>query len=109
KLPDDVVANFEKWVAMGAPDPRDGAVKVAKNEINIEKGRKFWSFQPLVQKAPPAVKNTAWPKGPIDHFILAGLEAKGLRPVADADARTLIRRVTFDLTGLPPAPEEVED
>src|SRR5256885_10140018 len=85
KLPDDVVANFEKWVAMGAPDPRDGVLKVVKNEINIEKGRKFWSFQPLVPKAPPAIKNTAWPKGPIDNFILAGLEAKGLRPVADAD------------------------
>ncbi len=107
KLPDEVIANFEKWIAMGAPDPRDGAGKVAKNEIDVEKGRRFWSFQPP-KKTIPAVKDVAWPRGPIDKFVLAGLEAKGLRPVADADPRALIRRIAFDLTGLPPSPEEVE-
>jgi hypothetical protein len=108
KLGDDVVADFEKWVAMGAPDPRDGPAKAAKAEIDIEKGRQFWSFQPLKKTAPPAVKNAAWPKGDIDRYLLAELEAKQLKPVADADPRTLIRRVTFDLTGLPPTPEDVE-
>ncbi len=109
KLAAELVADFEKWIAMGAPDPRDGSVKIAKNEIDIEKGRKFWSFQPPQKKTPRPVKDAAWPRSTIDRFLLAGLEAKGLRPVADADPRTLIRRVYFDLTGLPPAPTEVED
>jgi hypothetical protein len=108
KLGDDVVADFEKWVAMGAPDPRDVAAKVVKHEIDIEKGRKYWAFRPPTKPAPPAVKDATWPQGDIDRFLLAELEAKGLRPVADADPRTLVRRLYFDLTGLPPAPEEVE-
>jgi hypothetical protein len=108
KLSDEVIADFEKWVAMGAPDPRDGPAKVAKHEIDIEKGRKFWAFQPPRKATPPTVKDAAWPRGDIDRFLLAGLEAKGLKPVADADPRTLLRRVSFDLIGLPPAPEEIE-
>src|SRR5262249_9003577 len=72
------------------------------------KGRTFWSFQLPKQRTPPAVKNTSWPKSDIDRFLLAGLEAKGLAPVADAEPRTLLRRMYFDLIGLPPAPEEVE-
>jgi hypothetical protein len=107
-LPEAVVADFERWVAMGAPDPRDGAAKVTKNEIDVEKGRQFWSFRPVAKPAPPAVKDRAWPATDIDRFLLAAMEAKGIKPVGDADARTLIRRVTFDLTGLPPTPEEVE-
>src|SRR5262245_15043439 len=108
KLGGDVVADFEKWVAMGAPDPRDGTSRSAKYEIDIEKGRKFWAFQPPRKAAPPAVKDAAWPRGDIDRFLLAELETKGLKPVADADPRTLLRRLYFDLTGLPPKPEEVE-
>ena len=108
KLPDEVIADFEKWIAMGAPDPRDAPVKVAKWEIDIEKGRQFWAFQPPKKTAPPAVKDAAWPRGDIDRFLLAELEAKGLKPVADADPRTLLRRVTFDLIGLPPTPEDVD-
>ena len=65
-------------------------------------------FQPLRKKKPPAVKDATWPKGDIDRFLLVELEAKGLRPVPDADARTLLRRLTFDLIGLPPGPEQVE-
>ena len=108
KLGDDVIADFEKWVAMGAPDPRAGGGRVVKNEIDIEKGRKFWAFQQPRKAKPPAVKHSAWPHGDIDRFLLAGLEAKGLKPVADADPRTLLRRLSFDLTGLPPSPEEAE-
>ncbi len=70
--------------------------------------KKFWSFQPVKNPALPAVKNLAWCKTPIDRFILAGLEAKGLKPAPQADRRTLIRRATFDLTGLPPTPEETD-
>jgi hypothetical protein len=109
KLPAEVIADFEKWVAMGAPDPRGGPVKVVKNEIDIEKGRTFWAFQPPHKQAPPAVKDTAWPRSDIDRFLLAGLEAKGLKPVADADPRMLLRRLSFDLVGLPPTPEEMAD
>src|SRR5262245_4435825 len=108
KLADDVIADIEKWIAMGAPDPRDAPTRAAKVEIDIDKGRKFWAFQPVKKAAPPAVKDAAWPKSDIDRFLLADLDEKGLKPVADADPRTLIRRVTFDLTGLPPGPEEVE-
>ncbi|MEX0713597.1 MAG: DUF1549 domain-containing protein, partial [Pirellulales bacterium] len=71
-------------------------------------GYDWWSLQPLAAATPPAVRDTSWPAGPIDHFILARLERAGLSPSAPADRRTLIRRLSFDLIGLPPAPEEVE-
>jgi hypothetical protein len=108
KLPDEVVADFEAWVKMGAPDPRDRAKAAAKGEIDVEKGRQFWAFQPPKKATPPAVKDAGWSRSEIDRFVLAALEAKGLKPVADADRRTLIRRVYLDLTGLPPTPEDVE-
>jgi hypothetical protein len=108
KLPAAVIADFETWVKMGAPDPRDGATKVARGEIDVEKGRQFWSFQPPRRVAPPVVKDAAWPRGDIDRFVLAGLEARGLQPVADSDRLTLLRRVHHDLIGLPPAPRDIE-
>jgi hypothetical protein len=108
KLADDVIADFERWVAMGAPDPRDGTAQAARYEIDIEKGRQFWAFRPPTKPAPPPVQDATWPASDVDRFLLAGLEAKGLRPVADTDPRRLLRRLTFDLTGLPPAPEDVE-
>ncbi|MDP1590663.1 MAG: DUF1549 and DUF1553 domain-containing protein, partial [Prosthecobacter sp.] len=73
----------------------------------IEAGRQHWAFQPLSSAKPPAVKNTAWPKNDIDRFILAALEKNGLQPAPETDPATLIRRVTLDLTGLLPTPEEV--
>jgi cytochrome c553 len=109
KLTEDVIAAFEKWIAMGAPDPRDVTATVTRGEIDIEAGRKFWAFQPPRKTTPPAVQDTAWPRSDIDRFLLAEMEAKGLRPVADANPRTLLRRLYFDLIGLPPAPEEVEN
>ncbi len=109
KLADTVIADFEKWVKIGAPDPRDGTgAKVAKKAIDFEEARKFWAFQAPRAVPAPEVKNGAWPRTDIDRFILAGLEAKNLKPVADADPRVLIRRLTFDLIGLPPSPLEVE-
>ena len=108
KLEDAIVADFEKWITMGAPDPREGSAKVAKNEIDIEKGRQFWSFQPVKKPTVPNVKNAAWATSDVDRFLLAELEAKGLEPVADADAYTLVRRISIDLTGLPPTPEEID-
>ncbi|QVL30860.1 DUF1553 domain-containing protein [Telmatocola sphagniphila] len=107
KLSPDVVQDFETWVKMGAPDPRDGGAKAARTEIDIEKGRQFWSFQPPKKSAAPQVKDSQWAKEDLDRFVLAGLEAKGLKPVADAEPATLFRRLHLDLTGLPPAPEQV--
>ena len=109
KLPDEVIRDFEKWIEMGAPDPRIGdAAKVhAKAAIDIEAGRKFWAFQPPVKSPLPTVKNVSWPAHWIDQFILADQEAVGLTPSPDVDRARLIRRVTLALTGLPPTQEEV--
>lgn len=115
KLPANVIADFEKWIALGAPDPRNtpaGPETVAKAEgkpgVNYAEGLKFWAFQKPVAAPPPGVKQAAWVRNDIDRFILAQLEAAGLEPNASADRRTLIRRAYFDIIGLPPSPEEVE-
>ena len=111
KLPDDVVANFKKWIEMGAPDPRENKVVNAsggKRVIDMDKGREHWAFQKAVKHTPPEVKTAGWAKTDIDKFILAGIEANGLHPARDADRPTLIRRIAFDLTGLPPTPDEVK-
>jgi cytochrome c553 len=108
RLSDREVARFEEWVRMGAPDPRDDAPPKPSPAIDFDRARKFWSFRPVADPPVPAVADESWPRGDIDHFLLARLEAKGLKPVAPADKRTLIRRATFDLTGLPPTPEEVD-
>jgi hypothetical protein len=108
KLPPEVIADFERWVSMGAPDPRDGSAPRAGAGVALEAGRTFWAFQPPRRHPAPSVKDAAWPNGPIDRFVLARLEAAGLRPAPDADRAVLLRRVTIDLTGLPPTPEEVE-
>ena len=106
KLSDAVIADFEKWVQMGAPDPREGAAKVVKKN-DMEEAKKWWSFQPVKKPAAPAIKDAGWPRRDIDTFVLAGLEGKGMKPVADADKLTLLRRGYFDLIGLPPTLEEI--
>ena len=111
KLPDSVIANFKKWIEMGAPDPRESAVANAeggRRQIDMEEGRKHWSFQNPVKHEVPAVKAEGWAKTDIDRFVLAKVEEAGLKPVRDADRPTLIRRIAFDLTGLPPTPDEVK-
>jgi hypothetical protein len=113
-MPASVIADFERWVAQGAPDPRTAAAaarpsaSVPASAIDVEKGRSFWSFQPPTRRQVPQVADGAWPRTDIDRFLLARLEDQGMRPVGDADRRTLLRRVSFDLVGLPPTPEEVE-
>ncbi len=108
KLPDAVIADFEKWIAMGAPDPREGAAPVVYTKIDFDSARKKWLYTAPKLPAAPEVKNKTWASAPIDRFISAKQEAAGVTPVGDATRRVLIRRATFDLTGLPPAPEEVE-
>jgi hypothetical protein len=107
KLPPEVIADFEKWVAMGAPDPRTGEVAKARREISIPQGRDYWAFRPLKPVTIPTVKNAAWTKTPIDRFILAKMEAAKVTPSKPASREQLLRRATFDLTGLPPTPEEL--
>ncbi len=108
RLPKEVVADFEAWVRRGAPDPRTGAAKVAKAGIDLEKGRRFWSMRPLASAEPPAVKQGSRVRTPVDRFILAKLEEKGIAPNGPADRRRLLRRASLDLLGMPPAPDEVD-
>ena len=110
KLPDAVVADFEAWIRIGAPDPRTGPAPApaGRPSTDLAKAREFWSFRPPKKSSPPSVKRTEWPRGDIDRFLLAALEARGLAPVADAGRPRLLRRVTFDLSGLPPTPEELD-
>ncbi|HUS36588.1 MAG TPA: DUF1549 domain-containing protein, partial [Verrucomicrobiae bacterium] len=107
-LSPEQIADLEKWVTMGAPDPRTGDAPKS-NTLDLAKAREWWSFKPIAHPAPPEVKLTRWPHNDADRFILARIEKAGLKPAADADRRTLIRRATFDLIGLPPTPAEVED
>ena len=107
KLPDYAIADLVKWVEMGAPDPRSGNSSTVGSKISKIDARKHWSFQP-VKVIPPANKDAVWSRCEIDRYIVDGLKVQNLRPVADADRRTLIRRAYFDLIGLPPTPEEVE-
>src|SRR5216683_8066087 len=116
RLPDGEIAILNRWVQMGLPWPKSRS-EVAKTsevsktsevfQISAEQ-RKFWSFQPVKDYLPPSVKDASWPKTGIDRFILSRLEEKHLQPTLPADKRTLIRRATFDLVGLPPTPEEID-
>ena len=109
KLPAQVIADFEHWVRIGAPDPRTGPVSTAhKKSIDIAAGKQFWSFRPIADPRPPQVKQADWPTCDIDRFVLAKLEAKKLHPAGDAERATWLRRVTFDLVGLPPTPAEID-
>jgi cytochrome c553 len=108
KLPDSVIADFEKWISMGAPDPRDGQTTAHANGIDMKKGRAFWAFQKPKPHPVPKPKDTAWPKNNIDRFTLAAMDQAGLVPANDADKRTLLRRIYFDLIGLPPPPAAID-
>lgn len=105
KLTGAEIALLEEWVARGAPDPRDSAAPVSK--ISPEAARQHWAFQPIRNPAIPIVKDRDWPLDPMDHFLLARLEHAGLKPAAGADRSTWLRRVSLDLTGLPPSPADI--
>jgi hypothetical protein len=109
KLPEKVIGDFQSWIDQGAADPREGkALSLAAKPIDISGGKQFWSFQRPRAQAAPAIHNSAWPRKKIDFFILARLEQAGLEPSPPADPRTWLRRVSFDLIGLPPTSEELE-
>ena len=111
RLPKQVVADFERWIKSGAFDPRTEtpatAHRPAQRTIDIEAGKAFWAFQPVRRHEAPPVGDKDWPATDIDAFVLAKLKQADLRPARDADRRTLVRRLYFDLIGLPPSPEEV--
>ncbi|XZE20943.1 DUF1553 domain-containing protein [Pirellulaceae bacterium SH449] len=107
KLPDQVIADFARWIDSGAIDPRTNSSSFQKPKIDIEEFRNFWSFVPPAKPEEPEIKRTDWPAHVIDYFVLAKMEEKSLEPVKPASKRALIRRATFDLIGLPPTPEEV--
>jgi len=107
KLSAGEIAILEQWVKQGAVDPRAGAVATKSRTIDLAEGKKFWAFQPVADPAPPRVTDRAWPLDPLDRFILAKLETSSVRPVADADHPTWLRRVSLDLTGLPPTLADV--
>ncbi len=105
KIPDREVEALAEWVRRGAIDPRDGG-PARLGAMTVEDARRWWSFQPVTR---PAVPSTRTPSpNPIDAFVAAALEAKGMSPAPPADKRTLIRRASYDLTGLPPSPRDVE-
>jgi len=105
-LPESVVNDFVKWIEMGAPDPRNDKAEPKADTPAIQTN--LWSLQPVQNPPLPEVKDRSWTRDPIDHFILARIEAAGLKPTADAAPERLIRRLYFDLIGLPPTFEQVE-
>jgi hypothetical protein len=105
-LPDEVLANFKKWIELGAPDPRDGAAPELRNIIAVRAAR-HWAFQPPKLVTRPVVKNNTWPTTDIDFMVLARLEKADLAPSSVADRYTLSRRLYFDLIGLPPTIDQI--
>ncbi len=110
KLPADVIADFERWIQMGAPDPREEDMPqgVRQGQIDWDAAREFWAFQPPRQSEPPEVQQSDGAGNLIDRYLLAKLEVAGLKPAPDADPLVRLRRLAFDLTGLPPSPERIE-
>jgi hypothetical protein len=113
KLSKKMLADFEKWIAMGAHDPRDEPLEAIHETTgpqskSLEEGRRFWAFKPLMNPAPPDVQHKSWTSAPLDRFIISKLEEKGLNPAGPADKPTLLRRAYFDLIGLPPTPEQID-
>lgn len=108
KLTAAEIADLEAWVQRGAYDPRRESATQTSEKMSLEEARTFWSFQPLQAVAPPQDTTDHWSRTSLDAFVHAELKKHELLPVSDADRRTLIRRATFDLTGLPPTPQEID-
>ena len=110
RLSEDQVESLVKWVKMGAPWPDlevAGSVKISDGQTNLAASQSHWAWKAVKKVSPPPVRDKTWPADPIDNFILKRLESQGLTPSSDADCHTLLRRVYFDLIGLPPEPEDI--
>ena len=108
KLPADKIEILANWIKRGTPWPEHGNVTPSADD-RADRAKSHWAFQPVREPPVPAVRQSDWIRTPIDNFILARLEGAGISPGKPADRRTLIRRVTLDLTGLPPTPAEVDE
>jgi mono/diheme cytochrome c family protein len=108
KLTAAEIEDLEAWIQRGASDPRRESTEETSKRLSLEESQSHWSFRPLQAVVPPQDSEDRWSRNPIDAFVHAQLKQRELSPVADTDRRTLIRRATFDLTGLPPTPEEIE-
>ncbi|MFP6649835.1 MAG: DUF1549 domain-containing protein, partial [Pirellulaceae bacterium] len=108
KLSDAIIADFEKWITMGAPDPRTGDTPQVASTINFAEALTFWSFQPLAPGPLPRTREKNWARTDIDRYILSALEQKKISPAEPADRATLLRRLSFDLVGLPPTPKQLQ-
>jgi len=110
RLPAAIIDDFRIWIEKGATDPRvDPPATAASPPVTVEAGRQFWSNQKPVDHRPPATSRPEWAKRPLDHFVLAQLETHGLTPTTDAEPEVLLRRLHFDLVGLPPSPAAMSD
>ena len=107
RVSDDLLRDVKNWIRSGAPDPRE-QTETTGPPVDMEAGRRFWSMQKPMRHGLPDTKNSAWPSSDIDRFVLAKLETAGLSPSPDAAPETLLRRLHFDLVGLPPVPGDVE-
>jgi len=108
KLPNAIVKDFTTWIEMGAPTPATyGAKLSASAELTIDWGKALdhWAYRPLSKPSKPVIRTDKWGSNSIDNFILSGLEQNNLAPPDRADNATLIRRLYFDLTGIPPSPQ----
>ena len=108
RLSEDQIEVLVRWVEMGAPWPDPevaGGVKTPKGQTKLTASHSHWAWKPVQKESPPPVGDKTWPADPIDNFILQKLEAEGLNPSSDADRYTLLRRVHFDLIGLPRSPK----
>jgi mono/diheme cytochrome c family protein len=108
KLTEAEINDFTVWIRMGAPFPGNADASPVKPRVDLPEARKFWSFQPLQAKVPAASGTSKTPPGEIDRFIQARLQATGLKPSPSAEKRTLLRRASYDLTGLPPTLDELQ-
>ena len=112
KLSDAQIADLTEWVKIGAPWPQEAPAQISKTKSSFDLPKRrseHWAWQPVKAPSLPRVKNKKWSAQPIDRFILAQLEANHLAPAPLVEKRTLIRRLYFDLTGLPPEPRDVEN
>ena len=111
QLPADVIEDFRKWIEMGAPDPRVTVAAQINSKItqaDIEAGRKFWAYQSPEVIPASAVDDQEWPRNQIDNYVLQSLESSDLNPAEDALPHVILRRLCFDITGLPPSIEQID-
>ena len=109
-LTKEEISILEEWVKLGAPDPRtEGAVVKKQTGLSLEAGRKFWAYAPITNPSVPNLKDTTWPQGEIDRFVLAKMETSNVKPSPAAKPDALARRLYYTLIGLPPTPQQVDE